>query len=142
MLQFVQDPQDKAVLTGVAIQNLEGEGLQDIKAYWRRKMVAMGVTKPTDEKAEMDEALANEKPDAQTTFLLAEAEKSAALAKKAEADTLLALRKAPRKARPRWRRSCPRSKRANWTEFLRWPRRWNRVARSPRRCSPQPHEVA
>jgi hypothetical protein len=52
MLQFVEDPQDKAVLTGVAIQNLEGEGLQDVKAYWRKKMVGMGVTEPTDEEAQ------------------------------------------------------------------------------------------
>jgi hypothetical protein len=94
MLQFVEDPQDKAVLTGVAIQNLEGEGLQDIKAYWRRKMVSMGVTEPTDdEKKEMEAAKAQEKPDAQTLFLLAEAKKSSELAEKARADTELSLAK-------------------------------------------------
>lgn len=94
MLQFVEDPQDKAVLTGVAIQNLEGEGLGDVKTYWRRKMVAMGVTKPTEEEAaEMEQAKANQKPDAQQEFLMAEAEKSLANARKAEADALLSLQK-------------------------------------------------
>lgn len=81
MLQFVEDPQDKAVLTGVAIQNLEGEGLQDVKDYWRRKMVTMGVTKPNDEEAaEMERAKAEAKPDPQAAFLMAEAEKSLAQA--------------------------------------------------------------
>jgi hypothetical protein len=94
MLQFVEDPQDKAVLTGVAIQNLEGEGLQDIKAYWRKKMVAMGVTEPTEEEAkEIQEAQANQKPDAQTQFLMAEAEKSKEAATKLQAETLLTLQK-------------------------------------------------
>jgi hypothetical protein len=83
MLQFVEDLQDKAVLTGVAIQNLEGEGLQDVKDYWRRKMVAMGVTQPTeDEQAELQAAQQNQKPDPQSEFLMAEAEKSRAAAAK------------------------------------------------------------
>lgn len=95
MLQFVEDPQDKAVLTGVAIQNLEGEGLQDVKAYWRRKMVAMGVTEPTEDEAkELAQAQAQEKPDPQAEFLQAEAKKSLALAGKAEADTEAARAKA------------------------------------------------
>lgn len=94
MLQFVEDPVDKAVLTGVAIQNLEGEGLQDIKTYWRRKMVTMGVTEPTEEEAkEMAEAKANAKPSAQDQFLTAEAGKSQALAEKALADAQLSLQK-------------------------------------------------
>lgn len=99
MMQFVEDPGDKAVLTGVAIQNLEGEGLQDVKTYWRRKMVQMGVTKPTEEEAEeIQRAKADEKPDPQAAFLMAEAEKSAALADKARADTALALQKAEESA--------------------------------------------
>jgi hypothetical protein len=95
MLQFVEDPQDKAVLTGVAIQNLEGEGLQDVKDYWRRKMIGMGVTKPSEEEQkELDEAKAQQKPDPQAAFLMAEAEKSMALAGKAKADTEAALAQA------------------------------------------------
>lgn len=95
IMEMIEDPTDKAVLTGVAIQNLEGEGLRDIKDYWRRKMVGMGVTKPTDdEKKELDEERANQKPDAQTQFLQAEAEKSLQLAQKAQADTVAALAKA------------------------------------------------
>jgi hypothetical protein len=95
LMQYIEDPQDKAVLTGVVIQNLEGEGLQDVKDYWRKKMVSMGVTEPTEEEAKaLDAAKANQKPDAQTEFLQAEAKKSLALADKARADTEAALAKA------------------------------------------------
>jgi len=95
VMQYVEDPQDKSVLTGVVIQNLEGEGLQDVKDYWRKKMVALGVTKPNEEEAaELDAAKANQKPDPQAEFLQAEAKKSLALADKARADTEAALAKA------------------------------------------------
>ncbi|HEX7891462.1 MAG TPA: portal protein [Ramlibacter sp.] len=92
MLQFVEDPNDKAVLTGVAIQNLEGEGLQDVKEYWRKKMLTMGVTKPTEkEAAELEAARQSQQPSAQDAFLMAEADKSRAAAAKMmqEIETLL-----------------------------------------------------
>lgn len=97
MMQFVEDPADKSVLAGVAIQNLEGEGLQDVKAHFRRKSILAGVTKPTEDEAkEIEEAKAQaaQKPDPQAEFLMAEAKKSLALADKARADTEAALAKA------------------------------------------------
>jgi Phage P22-like portal protein len=97
MMQYVEDPADKAVLAGVAIQNLEGEGLADVKSYFRRKSIDMGVTKPTEDEAkeiaEAKAAQAQQPPDAQTQFLLAEAEKSLAKAAEAEANTALLLQK-------------------------------------------------
>ncbi len=92
VLQYTQDPQERAAITGVIFQNLDGEGLQDLKDWNRKRLIAMGVIKPTEEEqAELQAAAQNAQPDAQTKFLTAEAEKSTALAQKATADTTLAL---------------------------------------------------
>lgn len=92
MLQYVEDPQDKAALTGVVIQNLEGEGLTDVKDYFRKKSIAMGVTKPSEEEAkELAQAQQEQKPDPQGAFLMASAEKALAEAKRANADAVLKL---------------------------------------------------
>jgi hypothetical protein len=87
MLQFIEDPQDKAVLTAVAVKNLEGEGLDPVKKHFRMKMLALGLEKPNDDEAqELAKAKAEQKPDPQAEFLQAEAKKSLALAEKALAD--------------------------------------------------------
>jgi len=92
VLQYTQDPQERAAITGVIFQNLDGEGLGDLKEWNRRRLISMGVIKPTDEeKAELDAAAANAAPDPQAQFLEAEAGKSRALAQKAEADTTVSL---------------------------------------------------
>lgn len=90
MMQLVSDPTDMAVLSGMAMMNMEGEGIGDVRDYYRKKMVGMGVIPPTqEERLQMQEEAANQQPDAQTLFLQAEAEKSQALAVKAQADTAL-----------------------------------------------------
>jgi hypothetical protein len=90
MLQYLEDPADKAALTGVAIQNLEGEGMEDIKAYFRKKSIAMGITKPNEEEQkELDAEKQNQQPAAQDQFLLASAQKAAAQAQEALANTKL-----------------------------------------------------
>lgn len=90
MMQVTSDPQDIKVLSAAAMMNMEGEGLSDIRDYYRRQLVQMGVVKPTDEEArQMQEASANAQPDAQQSYLMAEAQKSTALAEKAAADTEL-----------------------------------------------------
>lgn len=95
MLQFVQDPADQAVLTSVAVKNMEGEGLEPVKKYFRGKLLALGLEKPTDqEQEEMAASQQAQPPDAQQVFLLAEAQKSAALAEKAQADAQKALAEA------------------------------------------------
>lgn len=92
VLQYTQDPQERAAITGVIFQNLDGEGLGDLKDWNRKRLIAMGVIKPTDEeKAELDAAAQNAAPDPQAQFLEAEAKKSTALAEKATADTTLSL---------------------------------------------------
>jgi hypothetical protein len=72
----------------MAIMNMEGEGIGDIKEYFRKQLVQLGVVKPTEEEQQqMMEAQANVQQDAQTTYLLAEAAKSQAQAIQAQANT-------------------------------------------------------
>lgn len=61
-----------ALLT--AVMNQDGEGLTAMQKYARRRLVAMGVEEPTEEEARaMEEAQANQQPDATQTALLAQA---------------------------------------------------------------------
>lgn len=90
MMQVTSDPQDIKVLSAAAMMNMEGEGLSDIREYYRKQLVNMGVVKPTDEEAmQMQQAAQNAQPDAQQAYLMAEAQKSTALSEKAAADTEL-----------------------------------------------------
>lgn len=92
VLQFTEDPQERAAITGVIFQNLDGEGLGDLKDWNRKRLISMGVIKPTEEEQkELEEAAAKAPPDPQAEFLAAEAGKSNALAQKAAADTTVAL---------------------------------------------------
>jgi hypothetical protein len=88
MMQVTTDPTTQQVLQAMAIMNMEGEGIGDIKEYFRKQLVQMGVMQPTEEEQQqMMEAQANVQQDAQTTYLLAEAAKSQAQAIQAQADT-------------------------------------------------------
>lgn len=88
MMQVTTDPTTQQVLQAMAIMNMEGEGIGDIKEYFRKQLVQMGVLKPTEEEQQqMMEAQANVQQDPQTAYLLAEAAKSQAQAIKAQADT-------------------------------------------------------
>jgi hypothetical protein len=92
MMQVTTDPTTQQVLQSMAIMNMEGEGIGDIKEYFRKQLVQMGVLKPTEEEQQqMMEAQANVQQDPQTAYLLAEAAKAQALAIKAQADTELTL---------------------------------------------------
>lgn len=92
---LTQDPETSTVLESIAIMNMEGEGLTDVREFYRAKLVKMGVVKPTDEEAE---ALANEtanaKPDPQAQYLQSAANEAEANAAKKRADTTLSLAKA------------------------------------------------
>lgn len=89
MMQITQDPSDAAVMGAMAMMNMEGEGIGDVRDYFRKKMVMQGVVKPTEEeKAEMEAAQQNQQPDANTLYLLAAAEKQKADAEKTRADII------------------------------------------------------
>ncbi len=92
LVGLTQDPQTQAVLQSMIIMNLDGEGLTDVRDYFRKKLVEMGVLKPTEEElAAMQAAAANAPPDPQALYLQAAADKATAEAEKARATTVKTL---------------------------------------------------
>ena len=89
MLQITQDPETAQVLTAMAMMNMEGEGVGDANAYFRKKLLRMGVVQPTDTEAEELMAEMQGKPqDPNSMYLQAAAENEMAKAAKARADTV------------------------------------------------------
>lgn len=89
MLGLVDDPETKQVLQSMVLMNMEGEGIQDVRDYFRTKLVRAGVVEPTeDEKAELAQAAANQLPDPQAEYLKAAAAEAAYNAKLKEAQTV------------------------------------------------------
>lgn len=79
MMTLTQDPETLQVLTGMTMLNMEGEGISDVRDYFRQKLVRQGVIKPTDdEKKQMAEEQANQQPDANAVYLQAAAKKALA----------------------------------------------------------------
>lgn len=88
MKQYTQDPETVAILDALIMLNTEGEGLEETKPYWRRKLLNVGAVEPTEqERIEMQKAAANIKPDANTVFLEKAAQKEEAQAMKYAAET-------------------------------------------------------
>jgi hypothetical protein len=95
MMQVTSDPTTQQVLQAMAIMNMEGEGIGDIKEFFRKQLVQMGVLKPTEEEQMMMmEAQANVQPDPQSAYLMAEAAKAQAQAIQAQANTEYTLARA------------------------------------------------
>jgi hypothetical protein len=88
MLAITDDPQTKQILQSMALMNMEGEGISDIREYFRKQMVRAGVIKPTDEEAQEMQAEAQGRQDPNAIFLQAAAEEATAKAAKARADTV------------------------------------------------------
>lgn len=89
MKQGTTDPETIAVLDGLIMMNIEGEGLTDARQYFRRKLVRMGVVKPSEEEAaQMQAEAANAQPDPQSQYLLAAAEQATADAALGRAKTV------------------------------------------------------
>ena len=89
MLQITTDPETAQVLTAMAMMNMEGEGVGDANAYFRKKLLRMGVVQPTDDEAQQLMAEMQGQPqDPNAVFLQAAAEEAMAKAAKARADTV------------------------------------------------------
>ena len=89
MLQLTQDPQTQQVLLAMAFQNMEGEGISDVRDYFRKQMVQSGVMKPNEEEAKQLEAAAqNAQPDPNAQYIMAVTQEAQAKAEKARADTV------------------------------------------------------
>lgn len=92
MAATAQDPETIQVLNGLMMMNMEGEGLEDARAFFRAKLVKMGAVKPTeDEQAEMAQqqaAASQQPPDPNSQYLLAAADAAAADASTSRAKTV------------------------------------------------------
>lgn len=89
MLQFVTDPQDQQVLITMILLNMEGEGVNEVRKYYREKALRLGLVEPTEEEAQQLQAeMQNQQPDPQSAYLQAAAEEAEAKAQKAKADTI------------------------------------------------------
>jgi hypothetical protein len=89
MLTITSDPETAQVITAMAMMNMEGEGISDANAYFRKKLLRMGVVQPTEEEAqELMAEMQGQPQDPNAMFLQAAAEEATAKAAKARADTV------------------------------------------------------
>ena len=89
MARVTQDPETLNVLSSMAIMNMEGEGISEVKSFFRKKLLRMGVVKPNEQEAvELAEEAQNIKPTAEEEYLKAAAQKDMSAAVKNQADTI------------------------------------------------------
>lgn len=89
MLQMTQDPETSQVLTAMAMMNVEGEGMGETNAFFRKKLLRMGAVKPTEAEAkEMLTEMQGKPQDPNAVYLQSLAENENAKAAKARADTV------------------------------------------------------
>lgn len=85
VLQMTTDPETSQVLQSMILMNMEGEGLSDAKEWSRKKLVGMGVLKPTEEEQEAMDGVEQEE-SANDQALKAMADEATAKAAKARAE--------------------------------------------------------
>lgn len=89
MLGAAPDPETQAVLTSMILANMEGEGIGDLRRFFRKKLLRMGVVEPTeDEREELIAEMQNQQPSANDQYLQSAAANEQAKAVKAQADTI------------------------------------------------------
>lgn len=89
VMAITQDPETQQVLQAMIMMNMEGEGVSDVRDYFRMKLVKMGVVKPTDEETKVLEAVREQTPpDPQAQLMNSMAANEEAKATKAKADTI------------------------------------------------------
>lgn len=95
MMAITQDPETLQVLGAMSMMNMEGEGISEVRDFYRQKLIKMGVVMPTkEEAASLLQAAQNQKPDPNAVFMEAAAEEATAKAAQARADTVLTVAKA------------------------------------------------
>ena len=88
MMAITTDPETSQVLQAMAMMNMEGEGISDVRDFFRKKLVRLGVVEPTEQEAEELAALLQGQQDPNAIFLQAAAEEAIAKAARARADTV------------------------------------------------------
>ena len=90
MMQVATDPTTMQVLSSMIMLNMEGEGVAEVRDYFRQNLISMGVVKPTElEAKELAEAAESAEPSANDRYLEALAVNEQAKAVEAQSDTLL-----------------------------------------------------
>lgn len=90
MMSTTQDPETLQVLSAMVMLNMEGEGIGEVRDFFRQRLLRMGAIKPTEEEAEeMAAEQQNAPPDPQTQYLQAEAERATAEAADNRAATIV-----------------------------------------------------
>lgn len=94
MMAITQDPETLQVLGSMCMMNMEGEGIADVRNFFRAKLVKMGAIKPTKQEADqLAQEQTNAKPDANSEYLQAAAAEALAKAENEKADKQLTLAK-------------------------------------------------
>ncbi|CAB4155925.1 Phage P22-like portal protein [uncultured Caudovirales phage] len=88
MLAITSDPETAKVLQAMTMMNMEGEGISEVREYFRKQLVNMGVLKPTEEEAqELAQAQQQaQEPTPEQRYLLSQAEKTLAEVEKIKAE--------------------------------------------------------
>lgn len=95
MMAISTDQETLQVLGAMAMMNMEGEGIGDVRDYFRKKLLRMGVVKPSEQEAqELAKEQQNQKPDSNALYLEAAAQEAEAAAAESRADTVLKIAKA------------------------------------------------
>ena len=90
MLAITSDPETAKVLQAMAMMNMEGEGISDVREYFRKQLVRLGVLKPTEEEAQEIQATQAQaqQPTPEQQYLLTQAQKTLAEVEKIKADAM------------------------------------------------------
>ena len=89
VMGVTKDPETTQILGYMSMMNMEGENLSDVRAFYRKKLVRMGVLKPTEkELKELQVEQQNTPPDPNALYLKAAALNEEAKALEAKAKTL------------------------------------------------------
>lgn len=89
MASITADPQQKNVLLSAAMMNMEGEGISEVRDWFRQQLVRQGVVKPTDDElAAMQKEQQGKQPGPQDQYMMAAAEEAQANAAQARAKTV------------------------------------------------------
>lgn len=91
MMGVTQDPETAQVIGSTVLMNMEGEGLGEVRDFFRKRLVQLGVLDPTDEEAQEMAAAAQaaqNQPDPNLILAQSMAAEAQAKAQKAQADAV------------------------------------------------------
>jgi hypothetical protein len=91
MMAITDDPQTKQVLQAMAMMNMEGEGIGEVRDFFRKQLLRLGVVKPTEQEAQMlmqEQQMQGQQQDPNAIFLQAAAEEATAKAAQARASVI------------------------------------------------------